>query len=259
MAGYVKIWIDIRFDSWFISLSLGHRGMFYELLTLAKQQGDTGVVRARSWVWLGSETGCDGKTARNILGKFRDDGKVKLEQTPSGTIHIIIAKYDYWQRLRKAGDRYDNSEKGKESTTYNPSINEPNTNTNLTEPYRTNTKRKKSSGKKPENKNKQIIELIIHDLNEKSGKNYKYCESNVDIIDPRLKEGRKPEDFFHINTVKCQEWLNTEKAMYIRPETLYAKKHFESYLNQMPPDNRFSDITKHNIQVGKEWLAGKKE
>lgn len=120
-------------------------------------------------------------------------------------------------------------------------------------------KNKHKSKKENKNENKEIIELIIHDLNEKSGKNYKYCESNIDIIDPRLKEGRKPEDFFHINTVKCQEWLNTEKAIYIRPETLYAKKHFESYLNQMPPDNRFSDITKHNIQVGKEWLAGKKE
>lgn len=107
-------------------------------------------------------------------------------------------------------------------------------------------------------KNKEFIELIISDLNEKSGKNYKYCKANIDIINPRLDEGRTVEDFFHINTVKCQEWLNTDQEKYIRPETLYAKKHFESYLNQKPPDNRFSEITKHNIKVGKEWLASQK-
>jgi len=83
-------------------------------------------------------------------------------------------------------------------------------------------------------KSKDVIELILSDLNEKSSKDFKYCNSNTDIITPRLKEGRKPEDFFHINTVKCQEWLNTDQEKYIRPETLYAKKHFESYLNQKP-------------------------
>ena len=101
------------------------------------------------------------------------------------------------------------------------------------------------------------IKLILDDLNEKSNKHFEYCVSNIEIIKARLNEDRKPEDFFYINTVKCQEWNNTDQAKYIRPETLYCKKHFESYLNQKPPDNRFSEVTKHNIEVAKAWLSEK--
>lgn len=123
-------------------------------------------------------------------------------------------------------------------------------------------KQKHKKEKEHKQKHKDIIELILSDLNEKSGRNYKYCDSNIDIIDPRLEEGRTLEDFLHINTVKCQEWLTTQQEKYIRPETLYSKKHFESYLNQPLPDkvlSKFSEKTQQTIQNMKEILEGDRQ
>lgn len=123
-------------------------------------------------------------------------------------------------------------------------------------------KHKNKKENKKENKHKNIIELILSDLNEKSGRNYKYCDANIDVIGPRLDEGRALEDFLHISTVKCQEWLDTEREKYIRPETLYAKKHFESYLNQPLPDkvlSKFSDKTQQTILNMKKILERDKK
>lgn len=132
-------------------------------------------------------------------------------------------------------------------------------------PVATNkSKSKHKSKSKQENKrkNKEIIELIISDLNEKSRKNFKYCKANIDIINPRIDEGRTVEDFFHINTVKCQEWLDTKQEKYIRPETLYAKIHFESYLNQKIPDvalSKFSPAAQQTILNMKKVLERDKQ
>lgn len=85
-------------------------------------------------------------------------------------------------------------------------------------------------------KQKEIIELVIHDLNErlnlKRGFSCK-SENNRSKIIARLNEGHTLEDFIIVNEKKVNQWKNDpEMAQYLRPETLYSRK-FEGYLNQI--------------------------
>ena len=105
MSSYAKIWTDIFNDEWFLSLSATQRAIWLQLIITAKMYGDTGLVSGRSGGALGSLWGCDGKTCGKILGKFLSDQKIELRKNPTGGMVIKILNYDYWQRLRKPGDK----------------------------------------------------------------------------------------------------------------------------------------------------------
>ena len=60
----------------------------------------------------------------------------------------------------------------------------------------------------------------------------------------RLNEGFTEEDIRKVIDKKTEEWLGTEMAQYLRPETLFGTK-FEGYLNQPETKrkkNRFNDF-----------------
>ena len=77
------------------------------------------------------------------------------------------------------------------------------------------------------------IKTIIAYLNEKAKKNYRpSSEANKKLIRARLKEGYTVTDFQKVIDIKTIEWLGTSQEQYLRPETLFCSKHFESYLNQ---------------------------
>lgn len=78
------------------------------------------------------------------------------------------------------------------------------------------------------------FEEIIKDLNEKADKKYRYTGLGTqDLIKARWSEGWRLPDFQAVHTNKCRDWLgDAEYNKYLRPETLYRPKHFESYLNE---------------------------
>ena len=86
---------------------------------------------------------------------------------------------------------------------------------------------------KEEDKDKELYISIISHLNEKAGTKYKATTSKTkQVINGRLAEGFKLEDFITVIDKKCEEWLGDEKMeKFLRPETLFGTK-FESYLNQ---------------------------
>jgi uncharacterized phage protein (TIGR02220 family) len=76
------------------------------------------------------------------------------------------------------------------------------------------------------------VRFIIKDLNEKAGTEYRpSSKATKALIRARLNDGFTLDDFQHVHSVKCMEWLKTEQEKYLRPETLYGTK-FESYKNQ---------------------------
>lgn len=77
-----------------------------------------------------------------------------------------------------------------------------------------------------------IYKNIISHLNEKAGTKYKASTAKTkSVINGRLAEGFKLEDFISVIDKKCEEWLGDEKMeKYLRPETLFGTK-FEGYLN----------------------------
>jgi uncharacterized phage protein (TIGR02220 family) len=74
---------------------------------------------------------------------------------------------------------------------------------------------------------------IIGYLNQVVGTKYREIKSTKSKISARWQEGHTEEDFKIVIDKKSKEWLGTDQAKYLRPETLFAADHFESYLNQI--------------------------
>lgn len=96
----------------------------------------------------------------------------------------------------------------------------------------------KSGKKKPEPKAdkyaKEIEDVVLY-LNEKADKHFLVRNGSTQkLIRARLEEGRSVGDFKTIIDNKVKQWLGTENDKYLRPETLFAAKHFDSYLNENP-------------------------
>lgn len=75
------------------------------------------------------------------------------------------------------------------------------------------------------------ISKIVSFLNAKAGTNYRETsKATRGFINARLNEGFTVEDFKVVIESKCREWLHTEMAKFIRPQTLFSPSKFESYL-----------------------------
>lgn len=94
-------------------------------------------------------------------------------------------------------------------------------------------KRKNGSAKaEPKAIHKEVIDY----LNDKIGARYK-ASSDVSkrLIDARVKEGYKLDDFKQVIDNKVATWAQDQKmSKYLRPQTLFGTK-FESYLNERAP------------------------
>ena len=72
---------------------------------------------------------------------------------------------------------------------------------------------------------------VLKYLNSSIHSNYRNCDSTLRLIRARLKEGYTFNDCKTVIDKKCSEWLGTDMAKFLRPSTLFAKGHFEEYLN----------------------------
>lgn len=82
-------------------------------------------------------------------------------------------------------------------------------------------------------KTSERIKMIIDFLNNKLGTKYTYkADKTVSCIKARLNDGYDGESFKTVINKKYNDWVGTEDAKYLRPETLFGNK-FEGYLNQL--------------------------
>lgn len=83
-------------------------------------------------------------------------------------------------------------------------------------------------------KEKELIPYaeIIACLNETCGTKFRLGDANRKHIHARWDEGYTLSDFETVISKKAAEWMGTERAQYLRPETLFGNK-FDSYLNQV--------------------------
>jgi len=98
---------------------------------------------------------------------------------------------------------------------------------------------------------KAIYQRIISDLNKKTGRQYTIRSTRtISLINARLKEGFTPEDFEKVHTVKAKDWgRDPHMSKYLRPETLYSPKHFESYVNQVGIPGNESEFSRKGEQT----------
>lgn len=75
---------------------------------------------------------------------------------------------------------------------------------------------------------------IIDYLNAKTNSHYQStAKATQTKIKARIKEGATVEDFKLVIDIKSSQWMGDSKMeAYLRPETLFAPNHFESYLNE---------------------------
>jgi uncharacterized phage protein (TIGR02220 family) len=93
---------------------------------------------------------------------------------------------------------------------------------------------RRRSAAKEEKFSKEIDEIVGY-LNTRANKNYfTRTKPTRDAIRARLEEGHTVEDFKRCIDNKAAQWLGTENEKYLRPETLFSPKHFDSYKNELP-------------------------
>lgn len=97
---------------------------------------------------------------------------------------------------------------------------------------------KDSSFEKVKNKSIKALKSqareVLDFLNEKTGRNYRPVDANLNLITARLSSGATVGQCFQVIAKKFRDWKdNPEMLMYLRPETLFNKKKFESYLGEV--------------------------
>ena len=113
--------------------------------------------------------------------------------------------------------------------------------------------------KKPEEPKKEaltasIYRSVIAHLNAVTGQNYRAGSRATQAhINARLKEGFTEQDFYTVINKKAAEWMRTDMAKYLRPETLFGSK-FESYLNQAVVRTKPKDSREEAAERNLEWL-----
>ena len=73
--------------------------------------------------------------------------------------------------------------------------------------------------------------LVLTHLNQVSGSRYQKSKTSLENIRARLREGYSVHDLQLVIDLKHEHWSgNDEQYQYMRPETLFGPKKFESYL-----------------------------
>lgn len=89
-----------------------------------------------------------------------------------------------------------------------------------------------------------VAEDIVSHLNSVTGSSYRSTTSRTrKLIAARIAEGFTADDFKTVVNKKAKEWIGTDMAQYLRPETLFGTK-FEGYLNQPEQNNRRSNLSR---------------
>lgn len=101
------------------------------------------------------------------------------------------------------------------------------------------------------------IDEIIDYLNAATSSKFsKNTDATRKAIRARLKAGATVDDFHKVIDHKVEKWGNDERMReYLRPQTLFAPSHFESYLNEANrprPSNVQSDYARNTGGMAKD-------
>lgn len=88
----------------------------------------------------------------------------------------------------------------------------------------------------------EVAERVVARLNEAAHRSFRAgSDKTVSAIRARLRDGYTEEQLMHVVDVKCGEWVGTDMERYLRPETLFAPSHIESYVNQPMPQQAVAE------------------
>ena len=77
---------------------------------------------------------------------------------------------------------------------------------------------------------------VLAFLNEKTGRTFRPVDTNLRLIEARLKTGATVQDCKSVIARKVRAWLPDPKmAPFLRPKTLFTPTNFENYLGELEP------------------------
>ena len=179
-------------------------------------------------------------TARDIekaLNKLSAAGLV-IRYTVSGKPYLQLTTWEKHQRVRNSVGKYPSPEESDirgELPQVAASCGEtrPESNPIQSNPIRNQSESESESEDAPQGDDLTIkAKLVLDALNQKTGKAFKYTDSNLRLIEARLKD-YTVEDCLKVIGIKCSQWKNNpEMNKYLRPETLFNATKFGGYLNE---------------------------
>lgn len=179
-------------------------------------------------------------TARDIekaLNKLSAAGLV-IRYTVSGKPYLQLTTWEKHQRVRNSVGKYPSPEESDirgELPQVAASCGEtrPESNPIQSNPIRNQSESESESEDAPQGDDLTIkAKLVLDALNQKTGKAFKYTDSNLRLIEARLKD-YTVEDCLKVIGIKCSQWKNDPQMnKYLRPETLFNATKFGGYLNE---------------------------
>ena len=181
----------------------------------------------------------DGKeSVMNALNEIEQFGYLRRTKTFDEKRRFTGYDYDIYEKPQR--------EKPNEETPYSAFPNTDN-------PPQLNTKKSITNIS-----NTNIYKDVIEHLNSKAGTKYRAsAQATQRHIKARIAEGFTLDDFKTVIDKKCAEWLSSDMAKYLRPETLFGSK-FESYLNA-PVGNSKPNGSNDNLYRNKVLNEEEKE
>ena len=162
------------------------------------------------------------------------------------TVQMAKPLLDKWKAKREAGAKGGSKRKQTEATESKPKQTEA-TEKETQPKVKVKVKVKEKDIKelmsgKPDPAPKKKTDLmpavseIIAYLNDRAGTKYRvYSRATQELIKGRLDERYTVEDFKRVIDNMAAAWKGDERMeQYLRPETLFKRSHFESYLNTKP-------------------------
>lgn len=234
----------------------------YNLLLDACYDRETFPTRDEAIDWVWASTAEEIEAVDFVLSKFfTPDGAGKYVQK---RVQEEVAEYQKFKELQ--------SEKGKKGgRPKKPPVKEKNPAGLKENPTESRGKPEQSRKKpKPLTTNQEpltsskntlsgepdfvvVADRVIEELNRQAGKHFRLTKNNRGAVIARLRDGFTEQDCLAVISNRCMRWLGTERAQYLRPDTLFRPKNFESYLN----DNGETDAA--HRPGGNPATAGRKQ
>ena len=150
---------------------------------------------------------------RTFFSLLKEDAMINTEGMRK-TTRLTICNYGTYQNKQHRENTENNTETTQRQHAENTETT-PNNNDN---------------NKNNDNKTyKDEIKTVLAHLNANAGTKYRVAHH----LPARFNEGYTVDDALKVVDNKLY-WIGTEQAIFFRPETLFCKKHFDSYLNELP-------------------------
>lgn len=207
---------------------------------------------------LSFELGLTVQQVRTAINKLSKTNELTIKTTNKNTL-LTIVKYDVYQNIVSEDNKQNNKQPNKQNN--KRVTNEQQSNNNQI----TTTKQDNNLTIEPITdlslfqsdvmENIDVSIEVIKYLNLKKGNKKGYEPTNGNLVDikARLKEGFKLEDFKKVIDFKIANWSSDVKMKkYIRPETLFASKKFNSYVIEAEESTSFFDKSSSSNFIEKE-------